>query len=191
MIASTGPRLQEAKKRPTAKVWAFPLPKASSIFTKEHSKSRANLARGQFSEFSYLKQSMKKVKQAVAWILADRKRIISAVVVIILAGLVINRAVAAKKNQVQYQTAKVEKGTIISTVSASGQVITANLINITTQAGGIVKDVYVQDGDKVYSGQTLATLTLDPDSAQKTPRLIRLISRLKMPLIRPRPTPGP
>lgn len=63
--------------------------------------------------------------------------------------------------QLQFQTAKAERGTIISSVNASGNVLTANLVNITAGASGMVKKVYVQDGDKILAGQAIAEISLD------------------------------
>ena len=58
------------------------------------------------------------------------------------------RVFGKKSQQPQYQTAKVEKGTIVWTVSASGSVVSANIFEVTTQATGMVKKVYVADGEK-------------------------------------------
>jgi len=71
------------------------------------------------------------------------------------------------QNQSQYQTAVAEKGTLVISVSASGNISSANSASITTQASGIVNKVYVQDGDIVSSGQNIADITLDTSSAQK------------------------
>ncbi len=71
------------------------------------------------------------------------------------------------RQQPQYQTARVERGTIVSTVSASGNVLTANIVDVTTQASGVVKAVYVKDGDKVSAGQKIAEITLDKEGQQK------------------------
>lgn len=60
-----------------------------------------------------------------------------------------------------YQTAKVKKGTLVSSVTASGSVLTTNILSISTEASGVVKKVYVKDGDKVVVGQKLAEITLD------------------------------
>jgi multidrug efflux pump subunit AcrA (membrane-fusion protein) len=73
----------------------------------------------------------------------------------------------AGDQQPQYQTAKAEKGTIVSTVSASGNVLTSNIINISTEASGVVKAVYVKDGDKVIAGQKIAEINLDKEGQQK------------------------
>ena len=65
--------------------------------------------------------------------------------------------------RVTYQTTTVSRGTIVSSVSASGQILTSNLVNVTTQATGVVKAVYVKNGDSVFSGQKIAEITLDSD----------------------------
>lgn len=69
--------------------------------------------------------------------------------------------------QPQYQTAQVEKGTIVASVNASGRVITSNMMDITTGASGVVKKVYVHDGDQVQAGQTIVEITLDREGQQK------------------------
>src|SRR6185437_2396543 len=55
----------------------------------------------------------------------------------------------------QYQTATVTKGTLINTVTAAGQVATANRVSVTTQASGIVKALYVKSGETVQAGDKL------------------------------------
>ena len=78
-----------------------------------------------------------------------------------------SRVLSQRQAQPQYQTAQAEKGTLITSVSASGQITTANNVNITIQASGVVKEVLVKNGDTVSLGQTVATLTLDQASQQK------------------------
>lgn len=72
-----------------------------------------------------------------------------------------------KQNTPQYQTSVVEKGTIVSSVSASGLVQTANFTPVTTNAGGTVVDVYVKDGDTVIAGQKIMDLSLDRDGQEQ------------------------
>jgi membrane fusion protein, macrolide-specific efflux system len=67
----------------------------------------------------------------------------------------------------QYQTAQVQRGTLISSVSASGSVSSGNSIDITTSATGEVSAVYVKNGDKVVAGQKIADLILDQTGQQK------------------------
>lgn len=69
------------------------------------------------------------------------------------------------KSTVTYQTSTVQKGTIVSSISASGKALTTNILAIDTQASGVVKKVYVKDGDKVFAGQKIAEITLDSSGA--------------------------
>jgi len=68
---------------------------------------------------------------------------------------------------VQYQTAIAEKGTMIITVSSSGNITSGNSVNITTTSTGTVSKVYVKNGDVVKEGQKIAELTLDQDARQR------------------------
>lgn len=103
------------------------------------------------------------IKKLWGWLTADKKRWISALVLIAVVGVVIWRVDAASASAVQYKTSTVTKGTVVSVVSASGKVLTTNTLSISTQASGVVKKVYVKDGDKVFAGQKLAEITLDSD----------------------------
>lgn len=63
-------------------------------------------------------------------------------------------------------TAKVTKGNIASTVSASGTIENANYLAIKTSVNGIVKNVYVQEGDTVLKGQKIMDITLNSDGEE-------------------------
>lgn len=110
---------------------------------------------------------MSKLKTLLAWIVKDKKRIIGVAVVVVLLILGIWKLTSNNKNEVTYQTSKVEKGTIVSSVSASGQVLTTNILSITTEASGVVKKVYIKDGDRVTAGQKLAEIILDTAGLEK------------------------
>lgn len=86
---------------------------------------------------------------------------------VVVVGLVGWRFFGKKQATTQYQTAAVERGTLVSSVSASGQILSANIVNVTTNAQGVVKKVYVQEGDKVTTGQKILDLTLDLAGQQK------------------------
>jgi HlyD family secretion protein len=109
---------------------------------------------------------MKKIKNVFSWFLKDIKRLVAILIVIGLLIFGYTKTLGNKSQTTQLQTAKVEKGTIVSSVSASGKIISSNITNITTQASGTVKKVYVSDGDKVYKGEKLAEVELDPTGAQ-------------------------
>lgn len=85
---------------------------------------------------------------------------------LILAGILWN-IFAPKTQSVQYQTASVTKGTLISSVAASGTVSVANKVSITTAASGVVKQLFVKSGDSVNQGDKIAEITLDNAGQQR------------------------
>ncbi len=94
-------------------------------------------------------------------------RIAILIALLLAAGFFGNKILTQGSQKPSYQTAQVQKGTLIKTVTASGQVTNANNVQVTIQASGVVKQVFVKNGDVVSGGQTLATLTLDQSSQQK------------------------
>ena len=78
----------------------------------------------------------------------------------------LTRSAGAKKTS--YQTATVEKSTFIVSVSVSGQVSSANSAQVTTQASGVVKTVYVKDGNTVKAGDPIALIDLDLTGKQRS-----------------------
>lgn len=69
----------------------------------------------------------------------------------------------SKKSQISYKTTTVEKGTLITSISATGTITSSNKTAITTGATGTIKKVYVKNGDTVTKGQKIADITLDDD----------------------------
>lgn len=67
----------------------------------------------------------------------------------------------------QYQTAQAEKGTLVTSVSASGTISSGNNLAVTTNTTGTVSQVYVNNGDTIAQGQKIAEITLDQESEQK------------------------
>ena len=87
-----------------------------------------------------------------------------AVVAVLVAVIFWRRS---KSATLQVQTETVTRGTIVASVSASGQVLTANLVNLTTSVTGLVNQIYVQDGDQVKVGQKIMMITPDATGKQK------------------------
>lgn len=110
---------------------------------------------------------MNKIVSFFKQIFSKRKNIVIFAIVLILGVFIGWRVLETRVQQPQYQTAKVERGTIVSSVNASGHVQSTNIMNVTTGASGIVKKVYVSDGDTVTAGQEIAEITLDASGAQK------------------------
>jgi len=96
-----------------------------------------------------------------------RTKIIVITTIVILAAFGIYKWQAPKSPKINYQITQVERGTLIVSVSASGQISAANSASVMTNAGGVIKKVYVQNGQKVYSGQPLVEIDLDRESRQK------------------------
>ena len=89
--------------------------------------------------------------------------------VVLIAGLGYygyNRLVP-KKSTMTYQTGTVTKGTLISSIAASGSISSGNTTNIATKASGTVSKVYVKNGDTVKKGQKLLEITLDADGIER------------------------
>ncbi len=82
------------------------------------------------------------------------------VVVALVGGFFIYKKVTQKsENKTVYQYETVKKGSLTSTVSATGNVAVRDEVDVTPSASGKVKKVYVEEGDKVSKGDTLFTLT--------------------------------
>lgn len=109
----------------------------------------------------------KKVTGLIGGIFHSKKRLILVVLLLAVLGFGVYRLRASGSNQPQYQTATAQTGTLVENVTASGQVTNGNSVSITTQSSGVIKDVYVKNGDSVAQGQTIADLTLDQASQQK------------------------
>jgi multidrug efflux pump subunit AcrA (membrane-fusion protein) len=86
--------------------------------------------------------------------------------VIIFGGIGYWQSQKAASNKTEYQTSPVARGTLISSVTASGQVLVANIFDVSTSGTGVVKKVYVSDGDTVTAGQTLVEIDLDISGQQ-------------------------
>lgn len=78
-----------------------------------------------------------------------------------LGAYILYRNSASTAAAPQYQTAKVERGTLVSALSGSGTVSSANSTAVTTEASGVVRAVYVKNGEHVVAGAHLFELELD------------------------------
>ncbi len=87
-------------------------------------------------------------------------KVISAivVVVIIFVGYSGVKAMTSTSGVTRYVTTTVQKGTIISSVSGSGQVSATNQVDVKAKVSGDITWVAVKAGQAVYAGQVLATI---------------------------------
>lgn len=96
----------------------------------------------------------------------SKKRIVLSIIVLLLIIVGIWKMIGNGSSKVQYQTASVERGTLVSSIASSGQMLSSNYLNLNTKASGIIKTVYVKDGDKVTTGQKIAEMELDREGQQ-------------------------
>lgn len=64
-------------------------------------------------------------------------------------------------------TAQVTKGTLVSSIAATGSITSGNTTNISTKASGSVTKVYVKNGDTVKKGQKILDIKLDSDGIER------------------------
>ncbi len=58
-------------------------------------------------------------------------------------------------SEITYQTEEVKKGNVVNIVSETGEISTAAKTSVTSTITGIVKEVYVENGDEIWKGQNL------------------------------------
>jgi HlyD family secretion protein len=96
-----------------------------------------------------------------------RKKIFGLIGLFLIFGLLAWRVFFKKEEALELQTVPAEQGMIISSVSASGEVLSVNIISANTKASGIVSQVYVQDGDQVKKGDQILKIEPDLQGQQK------------------------
>ncbi len=96
-----------------------------------------------------------------------KRRTIATIAALVVLGFFGWKMLKGNTKPVQYQTAKVERGTLISTVTASGIVTSSSSVPVTTSATGTIDMIYVKNGDSVNKGDTIATLIPDSSSLHK------------------------
>lgn len=94
-------------------------------------------------------------------------KLLLVVVVAVIGYAVYSKLNGSSQSKVTYQTAQAEKGTLIVSVSSSGQVAATNSRTVTTTASGVVRKVYVTEGQKVTTGTPIMQIDLDMDGQQQ------------------------
>jgi HlyD family secretion protein len=114
-----------------------------------------------------LEASASKSRRAWRWVLIA--------VALIAAGLVAAGFLSRGEQQVQYQTAKVERGNLTVIVTATGTLQPTNQVDVGSELSGIVKTVEVDFNDTVKVGQVLARL----DSSRLESQVVQTEAALK------------
>jgi macrolide-specific efflux system membrane fusion protein len=95
------------------------------------------------------------------------KKMVFGVFTILVVGLVLYKILSPKQATQELQTATVQKGDVVASISASGQISSSNIVSVTTQASGVVSQIYVTDGQEVSKGDKILEVTLDSSGEQK------------------------
>ena len=86
-----------------------------------------------------------------------KKVILSLVILVIIAAG--GWYLAGKRNaDITYKTAKIEKGTIVATVAATGNLSAVTTVQVGTQVSGTIQKLYVDFNSRVSKGQTIAEI---------------------------------
>lgn len=123
-----------------------------------------------------IKQKIMSFKDWLFTLSLKKKLIISTIV--LAAVFFIGKSIIGGKQQPQYQTAQVDKGSVISTLSESGNVTAVSQTNITSPTDGIIQEVYVKNGDIVVEGQNLFKVKSTATAEEKASAYASYISSL-------------
>jgi HlyD family secretion protein len=88
--------------------------------------------------------------------------IIAVVSVLAIAAILALKPFSKKETAINFNTVKVEKGSISNTVTATGIIEAIKTVNVGTQVSGIINHIYVDFNDQVKQGQLLAKLDETP-----------------------------
>src|SRR4051812_2262626 len=102
-----------------------------------------------------MKQSFSKIRN---YAIAHKTISLLALVIVLGIGYFIYGKMTSASTETRYVTALAKKDTIISTVSASGQVSATNQLDVKAKVSGNITWVAVKPGQAVYAGQVLATI---------------------------------
>lgn len=95
------------------------------------------------------------LKNAEHLFFSSTKRLIISVIIIALIAFAGWKVFGQGSSKPQYQTASVTQGTIIQSVTESGNVTTNSQGGIGSPTTGIIEELYVKNGDTVTQGQNL------------------------------------
>ncbi|MFZ2072570.1 MAG: efflux RND transporter periplasmic adaptor subunit [Minisyncoccia bacterium] len=112
-----------------------------------------------------MKNYLNKIK---TYIIANKIKSIVFLIIILMFGYWIYGKINNTSGEVRYITSKIERGTIISSISGSGQVSASNQIDIKSKVSGDVIYIAPITGQRVNSGTLIAQL--DARDAQKLVR---------------------
>lgn len=109
-----------------------------------------------------MKKKIKLYLQKAVTIFSSHKKL--AVTALIITTVVVISSISRfinNEEQPQFITSQVERTTLLNSIQASGSILNTGQQIITTDATGIVKNVFVKDGDSIKKGDKLVEIDLD------------------------------
>jgi len=97
--------------------------------------------------------------------LFQKKIIIPLLLLLILGFYFSQKALTNKKNETRYVTATVEKGTLVVSISGSGQITALDQVDVKPKTSGYITALYLNKDEEVKAGQVL--VVLDFESAKR------------------------
>ncbi|HAH23055.1 MAG TPA: efflux RND transporter periplasmic adaptor subunit, partial [Prolixibacteraceae bacterium] len=91
---------------------------------------------------------------------------IGSAVVLLAIGFLVYTSFRDTKETVSYETAKIERGTISNTITATGTLEAIKTVQVGTQVSGVIEKIFVDFNSQVKKGQLLAQLDETPLLAQ-------------------------
>jgi HlyD family secretion protein len=91
---------------------------------------------------------------------------IASAVVVLVAGFLVYKSMSKPKATVSVETAKIERGTISNTVTATGTLEAVKTVEVGTQVSGVIEKIFADYNSVVKKGQLLAQLDETPLIAQ-------------------------
>lgn len=97
-----------------------------------------------------------------------KKRLIyiGSAVVILAVGFLVYKSLSKPKESVSVETAKIERGSISNTVTATGTLEAVKTVTVGTQVSGVIEKIFVDYNSVVKKGELLAQLEETPLLAQ-------------------------
>lgn len=97
----------------------------------------------------------------------NKKNILIAIAVLVVGYLGYMYFFKNDTTTTSYQTSAAQKGTLVVNLDSSGQVAATNSRTVTTTASGVVKKVFVKEGQQVRTGTPILSIELDLNGTQK------------------------
>ncbi|MES2213417.1 MAG: HlyD family efflux transporter periplasmic adaptor subunit [Patescibacteria group bacterium] len=104
---------------------------------------------------TYFSERLPRLKN---YVIAHKILASTTIIAVLLVGYWGVKKVHGSTNEVRYIVTTVKKGTVVSTVSASGQVSATNKVDVKAKVSGNITWVGATVGQRVYAGQGLASI---------------------------------